>query len=234
MPGRRGARDAVPGLTVRAVGWVRDPPQPHDNSVLRQEWVNTASPPYRSKGARMGKRAKASRSPLVGPDARVTGDAEVGEQARVLDHGRVSGRGRVAGRACIKDRGRVAGQAEVRERAVVSGNAWVYENALIKGSAEITDNACVFGDAVISGDARIGGFANVGPRARIKQSDHVVVYGPGVTTVKLVDPRNDDGPDVWTAYRTRKDGVRVMLGRRRKKLADAPEELLKLVTWTKV
>ena len=136
--------------------------------------------------------------------------------------------------ACIKDRGRVAGQAEVRERAVISGNAWVYENALVKGSAQVTDNACVFGDAVVSGEARIGGAANVGPRARIKQSDHVVVYGPGVTSIAVVDPRTHDGPDVWTAYRTRKGGVRVMLGRRRKKLADAPPELRKLVTWTKV
>jgi hypothetical protein len=50
----------------------------------------------------------------------------------------------------------------------------------------------------------------------------------------MVDPRRHNGADVWTAYRTRKDGVRVMLGRTRKKASAAPKELLKLVTWAKV
>jgi len=181
----------------------------------------------------MGKKAKPSKT-QVGPDARVTGDAVLSGEAQVLDHGRVSGRSQVGEQACIKDEARVAGQAEVREQAVISGNAWVYENALVKGTAHITDNACIFGDAVVSGATTIGGAANVGPRARVKQSDHVVVYAPAAIPVKRVDPRTHDGPAVWTAYRTRKDGVRVMLGRRPKKVSEAPKELLKLITWTKV
>lgn len=182
----------------------------------------------------MAKKDKASKKTHVDPDARVTGDAVLSGEAQVLDKARVSGRGQVGDRACIKDRARVAGQAEVRENAVVSGNAWVYDNALVKGSAHITDQACVFGDATVSGDAHIGGMANVGPRARVKESGHVVVYAADVNKVKDVDPRTHNGPDVWTAYRTRKDGIRVMLGRTRKKVSEAPKQLLKLVTWTKV
>jgi UDP-3-O-[3-hydroxymyristoyl] glucosamine N-acyltransferase len=181
----------------------------------------------------MGKKAKAPKT-HVGPDARVSGDAVLSGQARVIDHGRVSGRSVVGEQACVRDEARVAGQAEVRERAVVSGHAWVYENALVKGRAHITDDACVFGDAVVSGETTIGGAANVGPRARVKQSDHVVTYASDEISVKRVDPRTHNGPDVWTAYRTRHDGVRVMLGRRRKKVSEAPRELLTLITWTKV
>jgi carbonic anhydrase/acetyltransferase-like protein (isoleucine patch superfamily) len=110
----------------------------------------------------------------------------------------------------------------------------VYDNALVKGSAQVGDHARVFGDAVVSGDARIGGCANVGPRARIKKSEHVVVYPSDPQHVKNVDPRTNNGPEVWTAYRTRKDGVRVLLGRTRKKVSAAPKELLKMVTWAKV
>lgn len=183
----------------------------------------------------MSKKPRISKKATVGPDARVTGNAAVKGQAQVLDNARVSGVSVVGGNAVIKDRGRVAGQAEVRERAVVGDGAWVYQNALVKGDAQIEGHACVFADAVVSGDARVGGVANVGPRARVKQTDHVVVHVPDKKrAVPSEDPRKQDGPNVWTAYRTRKNKVRVMYGRTQKKVSEAPAELLKLVTWTKV
>jgi hypothetical protein len=39
-------------------------------------------------------------------------------------------------------------------------------------------------------------------------------------------------PDVWTAYRKRKNGVVVMYGVKERKLADAPAELHQAITWT--
>ena len=110
----------------------------------------------------------------------------------------------------------------------------MYDNALVKGSAHIDDNACVFGDAVVCGDAHVGGAANVGPRARVKKTEHVVTYPDKEHKIKRVDPRTHSGPEVWTAYRTRKDGVRVLFGRKRQKLSAAPKELLKKITWAKV
>lgn len=152
----------------------------------------------------------------------------------MLDKAKVSGQSEVSDHAVVKDAGRVAGHAEVCDRAVVGGKAWVYQNALIKDAAVVTDQACVFGDAVVSGDARVGGLANVGSGARVKRSDHVVVHVPKGAGEDLADPRKGDGPAVWTAYRTRKDGVAVMRGRTPMGLGDAPEELLDAVGWAKV
>lgn len=162
-------------------------------------------------------------------DSWVYSDAKVFEHARVIDNGKVFYKAEVHGNAIvIKDsrvdhKARVCGQAILTDFARVDGNAAVCGQAIIKDYANVRGDAWIGGNAIVSKNSCVTGNAYVSHSAEIAVDMPVsflkttaFIHGDALISapndVLVISPIGQYN-DILTAYRSKRGGIAVNIGR---------------------
>ena len=162
-------------------------------------------------------------------DSWVYSDAKVFDHARVIDNGKVFYKAEVYGNAIVIKDSRVDHKARVCGQAILTDFARVDEDATVCGQAIIKDYANVRGDAWIGGNAIVSKHSCVSGNAYVSHSAEIAVATPESflkTTafihddafisvpndVLVISPIGSDN-DILTAYRSKRGGIAVNIGR---------------------
>ena len=162
-------------------------------------------------------------------DSWVYSDAKVFDRARVIENGKVFYKAEVNGKAIVSKNSRVDYKAHVCGKAILSDFAYVNGEARVCGQAFIKDYATVRGDARIDGNAIVRKNSCVSGNAYVSHSAEIAVDMP-VSFLKttasihgdaLISAPNDvlvispigQYNDILTAYRSKRGGIAVNIGR---------------------
>lgn len=162
-------------------------------------------------------------------DSWVYSDAKVFDRARVIENGKVFYKAEVNGKAIVSKNSRVDYKAHVCGKAILSDFAYVNGEARVCGQAIIKDYATVRGDARIDGNAIVRKNSCVSGNAYVSHSAEIAVDMP-VSFLKttasihgdaLISAPNDvlvispigQYNDILTAYRSKRGGIAVNIGR---------------------
>ena len=162
-------------------------------------------------------------------DSWVYSDAKVFEHARVIDNGKVFYKAEVYGNAIVIKDSRVDYKARVCDQAILTDFARVDGNAAVWGQAIIKDYANVRGDARIGGNVIVSKHSCVSGNTYVSHSAEIAVATPESflkTTAfihgdALISAPNDvlvispigQYNDILTAYRSKRGGIAVNIGR---------------------
>ncbi|WP_334324376.1 hypothetical protein [Gilliamella apicola] len=159
----------------------------------------------------------------------VYSDAKVFNSARVIENGKVFYKAEVNGKAIVSKNSRVYHRAHVCGKAILTDFASVEGQAIVCGRAIIKDHANVYGDAWIGGKAIVSRHSCVGENTYVSHNAEIAVAMPELflkTTAfiqgnALISVPNDllvispIGPDndILTAYRSKRGGIALNIGR---------------------
>lgn len=162
-------------------------------------------------------------------DSWVYSDAKVFEHARVIENGKVFYNAEVSGKAIISKNSRVDYKARVTGKAILTDFAHVDDNATVCGRAIIKELAKISADAWIGGNAVVSKHSCVSGNAYVSHSAEIAVATPESflkTTAfihgdALISAPNDvlvispigQYNDILTAYRSKRGGIAVNIGR---------------------
>lgn len=155
--------------------------------------------------------AKVFNSARVIENGKVFYKAEVNGGAIVSKNSRVYHRAHVCGKAILTDFACVGGEAIACGRAIIKDHATVYEDAWIGGNAIVSKNSCVTGNAYVSHSAEIA--VDI-PVSFLKNT--AFIHGDALISapndVLVISPIGSDN-DILTAYRSKRGGIAVNIGR---------------------
>lgn len=159
----------------------------------------------------------------------VYSDAKVFDRARVIENGKVFYKAEVNGKAIVSKNSRVDYKARVCGQAILTDFASVEGKVFVCGRAIIKDHANVYGRAWIGGNAIVSRHSCVGGNVYVSHSSEIAVDMP-VSFLKTTAFIHDDalisvpndllvispiGPDndILTAYRSKRGGIALNIGR---------------------
>ena len=155
--------------------------------------------------------AKVFNSARVIDNGKVFYEAEVYENAIVIKDSRVDYKARVCGQAILTDFASVEGKVFVCGQAIIKDHANVYGRAWIGGNAIVSRHSCVGGKTYVSHSAEI---AVATPELFLKTKafihDDAFISVPN--DVLVISPIGSDN-DILTAYRSKRGGIAVNIGR---------------------
>lgn len=162
-------------------------------------------------------------------DSWVYDDAKVFDRARVIENGKVFYNAEVMGKAIISKNSRVSYRACVTGKAILTDFAHVDDNASVCGRAIIKEHAKISADAWIGENAIVSKHSCVSGNAYVSHNAEIAVDMP-VSFLKttafihgdaLISAPNDvlvispigQYNDILTAYRSKRGGIAVNIGR---------------------